>query len=119
MLVLTKICNKRYELPPQDPLTQTENIIVEPGTVIVVPVHSIQQLEKLRFILKIISESIFCCSDPNYYTNPDLFDPNRFVGENKNQYHKFAYLSFGEGQRICIGKALVFKVSRAFLPLKC
>lgn len=43
MLVLTKICNKRYELPPQDPVKQTKNIIVDPGTVVVIPVFSIHQ----------------------------------------------------------------------------
>lgn len=43
MLVLTKMCNKRYELPPQYPDRKDEKVIVEPGTVIVIPVISIHK----------------------------------------------------------------------------
>lgn len=43
MLVLTKVCNQRYELPPQNPLISSAPVIVEPGTVMVIPVHSIHR----------------------------------------------------------------------------
>lgn len=43
MLVLTKVCNQRYNLPPQNPQKSKEPVIVEPGTVIVIPVHSIHR----------------------------------------------------------------------------
>lgn len=41
MLALTKICTKRYELPPQNPAISKENVVIEPGTVIVLPVLSL------------------------------------------------------------------------------
>lgn len=43
MLALTKICTKRYELPPQNPLKSNENVVVEPGTVMVIPVRAVHK----------------------------------------------------------------------------
>lgn len=37
--------------------------------------------------------------DPNIYPEPDLFNPDRILGEK----HHFHYLPFGEGPRHCIG----------------
>ncbi|KAJ9594886.1 hypothetical protein L9F63_013811 [Diploptera punctata] len=42
-------------------------------------------------------------NDPEYYTEPNVFDPLRFTEENKNQRPHYAYLPFGEGPRTCIG----------------
>jgi cytochrome P450 len=36
------------------------------------------------------------------WSEPDAFDPSRFLGE-KPQAHRFAYLPFGAGPRICVG----------------
>ena len=44
--------------------------------------------------------------NPNYWQNPDVFDPERFNPSNEQSYPTFAYLSFGEGPRNCIGKRL-------------
>lgn len=43
MLVLTKRCTQRYELPPQDPRKSDRNVVVEPDTVMVIPVYSIHR----------------------------------------------------------------------------
>ena len=43
-------------------------------------------------------------NDPEYYPNPNIFDPLRFSEENKSQRPHYAYLPFGEGPRTCIGK---------------
>ncbi|KAF2894715.1 hypothetical protein ILUMI_11460 [Ignelater luminosus] len=40
--------------------------------------------------------------DPQYYPNPDKFDPERFSDENKNDIKPFTYLPFGAGSRGCV-----------------
>lgn len=40
---------------------------------------------------------------PDYWPNPDAFDPLRFSEENKNSRPKFTYFPFGAGPRACIG----------------
>ena len=44
--------------------------------------------------------------NPDYWPNPDNFDPERFNPNNEQSYPTFAYLPFGEGPRQCIGKRL-------------
>ena len=40
------------------------------------------------------------------WSDPDSFDPNRFLGSARERIDRFAYLPFGVGPRICIGAAL-------------
>lgn len=52
--------------------------------------------------------AVFVCSyvfhrDPQYFPNPDVFDPDRFSKKNSESRHPFVYLPFGEGPRVCIG----------------
>ncbi|NER22326.1 MAG: cytochrome P450 [Symploca sp. SIO1C2] len=41
---------------------------------------------------------------PEFWHNPDQFDPDRFLPEFEKQRSKFAYLPFGGGAHSCIGK---------------
>ncbi len=43
---------------------------------------------------------------PEFWTDPERFDPARFTSERAAAQHRFAYFPFGAGPRICIGKSL-------------
>lgn len=60
------------------------NIAIEKGTPIAIPAFAIQH-------------------DPEYYPNPENFDPNRFAHDAKNKRDSSTWLPFGEGPRNCIG----------------
>jgi cytochrome P450 len=57
---------------------------VEAGTPVIIPVYALHY-------------------DPQYFRDPSTFDPDRFREENKKNRHKYAYLPFGDGPRICLG----------------
>ncbi|CAG2100141.1 unnamed protein product [Medioppia subpectinata] len=40
---------------------------------------------------------------PEYYPNPDVWDPERFLPENRDQLVPYTYLPFGTGPRNCVG----------------
>ena len=42
--------------------------------------------------------------DENLYPEPDVFNPERFNAETVAKRHAYAYLPFGEGPKMCIGK---------------
>ncbi|KRT82368.1 cytochrome P450, partial [Oryctes borbonicus] len=75
---LNRICTKDYKLP-------NANVTIEEGTAILVSNLGIHW-------------------DPEYYPNPEKFDPDRFTEENKRTRPTFTFLPFGEGPRICIGQ---------------
>lgn len=83
VLFLARVCTKPFELP--SPKRDGLNVKIEVGTPMIVPVLAIH-------------------NDPTYYPNPRNFDPERFTEDNKNTRPKCAFLAFGEGPRICLGK---------------
>jgi cytochrome P450 len=42
--------------------------------------------------------------DERFWPDPEVFDPTRFLPENARGHHRSAYLPFGGGRRVCIGK---------------
>ena len=65
--------------------------------------------------------------DPDYFDNPDDFNPERFYSESPDKIDHFAYVPFSAGPRNCIGqkfamlemKSTISKVMRFYelLPL--
>ncbi|KAK9744840.1 Cytochrome P450 [Popillia japonica] len=74
---LNRLCNTDYKIEDSD-------IVIEKDTLVLVSVLGIHR-------------------DPEFYPNPDKFDPERFNEENKAQRHQYAYVPFSEGPRLCIG----------------
>lgn len=72
-----RVCNKTYRVPGTD-------VTLDRGTRIHVPAQAVQR-------------------DPEYYPDPDKFQPERFSEENRKTRPSYSFLAFGEGPRICIG----------------
>jgi len=49
------------------------------------------------------------------WRDPDVFDPGRFLCQNREDINRFAYLPFGVGQRVCIGMG--FAMSEMLMAL--
>lgn len=45
--------------------------------------------------------------DPQYFPDPEKFDPERFSEQNKHNIKPFTYMPFGLGPRNCIGKIYI------------
>ncbi|KAJ8941641.1 hypothetical protein NQ318_010667 [Aromia moschata] len=76
--IVPRICEKDYKVPGTE-------VIIEKGCFVMVTNMGLHR-------------------DPEYYPDPDKFDPERFSPENKSSRPNVAYIPFGEGARICVGK---------------
>lgn len=74
---ITRQCVEDYKVPGED-------VIIEKGTRVLIPVRGIHY-------------------DEEYYPDPQKFDPDRFTEEKKRKRNQYTFLPFGEGPRICIG----------------
>lgn len=78
---LDRMCISDYEIPVS---SNTSKDTIPAQTGVYIPVYAIHH-------------------DPQYYPEPETFDPERFTEENVNTRPQFTYLPFGEGPRICLG----------------
>ncbi|KAJ8916081.1 hypothetical protein NQ315_004447, partial [Exocentrus adspersus] len=81
-IVTDRICTKSYTIQPTSPEEKPVNL--EKGSAIWLPVYAIHR-------------------DPQYYPDPERFDPERFNDENKGNIKPYTYFPFGLGPRNCIG----------------
>ncbi|XP_017887153.1 cytochrome P450 9e2-like [Ceratina calcarata] len=79
---LDRVCMKKFELPPA--LPGGKPFTVEPGMDVWIPVMPIHM-------------------NPDYYENPENFEPERFMDDGKKLVNSCMFLSFGAGPRMCIG----------------
>ncbi|XP_012274077.1 cytochrome P450 9e2 [Orussus abietinus] len=90
-----RLSARSFELPPA--LPGLKPITIEPGTNVWFPIFPIHR-------------------DPLYYPNPDKFDPERFLGEDKiNTSNSATFLTFGLGPRICIGNRFAILETKVVL----
>lgn len=54
--------------------------------------------------LQVIIPTFALHRDPEYFPDPDKFNPEHFTEEAKRSRPNYCYIPFGEGPRICIGK---------------
>ena len=86
--------------------------VIEEGMRLYPPAYAVGRecIEKDEILGQTIpAKSVFLLSiyalhqDPQYYPNPQKFDPDRFAPELVKQRPKLAYMPFGAGPRMCIG----------------
>lgn len=82
--VINRSVTKTYKVPNSD-------IVLEKDTLLFVPVYALHH-------------------DPDYFPDPEKFDPDRFSEEGKQNMTHFTYMPFGDGPRNCIGKSLRCKI---------
>ncbi|XP_076642026.1 putative cytochrome P450 28d1 [Halictus rubicundus] len=90
LVYLKKTCTEPCELTGSDGLS----VQMKPGMEVIIPVTAVHH-------------------DPQYWSDPEVFDPDRFSEERKQNIERMSFLPFGEGPRMCVGMRM------AMLMMKC
>ncbi|CAH1645268.1 unnamed protein product [Spodoptera littoralis] len=82
-VIIDRECTKDYNLgKPND--SASREFVVQKGAELWIPTYAFHR-------------------DPQYFPDPEKFDPERFSDENKHKIKPFTYMPFGSGPRNCIG----------------
>uniref|UniRef100_A0A0K8TT67 Putative cytochrome n=1 Tax=Tabanus bromius TaxID=304241 RepID=A0A0K8TT67_TABBR len=87
-----RVCVRDYKLTDSEGL----EVIIEKGQIVQIPIYCFHY-------------------DPEYFPNPERFDPERFSDENKGTVDFNTYLPFGIGPRNCIGSRFALMEAKAIL----
>ncbi|KAJ9594235.1 hypothetical protein L9F63_014395, partial [Diploptera punctata] len=79
--LLDRVCIQEYQLPGTD-------VVLEKNTPVFISLLGLHR-------------------DPNYFPEPDRYDPERFSEDNKRHLKPYTYLPFGEGPHNCIGNIVI------------
>lgn len=92
-----RLSTKPYVLQPT---TENETpVLIEVGTAIIIPTYALHH-------------------DPEYFPDPEKFDPERFSDENKQNIKPYAYQPFGIGPRSCIASRFaIMEIKLVFFHL--
>lgn len=55
--------------------------------------------------LRIHIPVLYLHHNPKYFPEPEIFRPERFLGNEKEKINSITYMPFGAGPRICLGKS--------------
>lgn len=81
---------------PHDYVLGDTGIIVPKGCLIGIPIYSMHH-------------------DPEYFPDPFIFRPERFIDDNVDSIRPYSYLPFGAGPRNCIGNRFAISVIKTAL----
>jgi cytochrome P450 len=87
--IITRTATRRFELG---------GFTIPQGAVLIVPIYAVHHHTRL-------------------WENPEQFDPGRFSPEHTKGRHRYTYVPFGAGPRICIGSAFATMEAVAILAV--
>jgi cytochrome P450 len=103
---IRQIFNEAMRLYPPAPMISRQayegfvldGVAVAPGTTLVIPIGIVHRHQGL-------------------WTDPDRFDPDRFSPEAEKARHRYAFMPFGAGPRVCIGNIFALTEAVAILAV--
>ncbi|KAL1509574.1 hypothetical protein ABEB36_004286 [Hypothenemus hampei] len=94
VFAIDRVCTKPYTIESKYPDEKPVNLKV--GDLLWLPMFGLHR-------------------DPKYFPKPEVFDPERFSDENRDQIIPYSYIPFGSGPRNCIGSRFAILESKALL----
>ncbi|KAK3895535.1 hypothetical protein Pcinc_000773 [Petrolisthes cinctipes] len=94
----------------------TKDDIITDGEMAMVIVYTWNPSDSLNDPGDIVQFPIYSFHhDPKYWTDPEVFRPERFLPENKGNINKNTFMPFGIGPRYCIGKPFAIMAVKTVL----
>ncbi|KAK5640778.1 hypothetical protein RI129_009325 [Pyrocoelia pectoralis] len=95
-LILLRACTKPFTFPPPRGQGTGEDIDIEVDVPVIIPIYGLH-------------------TDPTYFKDPYVFNPERFMPENKESIVRGTYLPFSDGPRACHGQRFGMNQSKVAL----